>query len=449
MPALNQRVVSAGIWVFGSHSANQLLRLIGNLLLARLLAPDAFGIMAIATVLLTGLSMFSDMGLRQVVVRSPHAEHPSFLDSVWTLQVCRGLLLAALMGMVAWALAWARPAFPPDSAYARPELPGLLLGLSVVALLNGLESTKLLLAERHLQNRRIAVIDLCAQVGGLLAMLAWAYVSPSVYALLVGALLSACVRVVVSQWWLPGPANRFRWHRCVIQEVAHFGSWIVVTSAVGFLISSGDRLLIGGLLSATEMGQYAVAVLLIAACQDLVSKLVGSVAYPAISEVYRTHPQGLRQAYYRARLPVDALCLLAAGGLWSFGADLVRILYDQRYQDAGAYLGLLALTLVASRYTVTSQVYFVLGKPQYALVLQVLRLSTLVTGVFAGHAWGGGLGAVMGVVFSHGAGMVLNLAWLMPRLGLLDASREVRSLLFWGVGWLGGVLLSWLYRGVL
>lgn len=411
--------------------------------MARLLAPESFGVMTIGTLLLIGLTMMSDVGLRQVLVRSPRAERPSYLDAIWTLQLMRGGVVAAGLGIAAYVLSAMQ--LHADSAYAQPELPWLLAGLAAVALLNGLESTKLLLAERRLQNRRVIFIDFAAQVAGLLGTLSWATWSPTVYALLAGAILSAGVRVIATQWGLPGPVNRLRWRREVAQEVVHFGTWIALTSAVGFFISSGDRLLLGGLLSVAELGQYAIAALLLGALQELTAKLVGSVAFPALSEAYRTQPDQLRDVYYRSRWPIDALCLAGAGGLYALGPHLIELLYDQRYQQAGGYLSVLALTLVASRYTVASQVYFVLGKPQYAFVLQVVRLLSLVGGVWGGYAVAGTDGAVIGVVLSYWSGMFLNLTWLMPRFGLLDYRKEARSLWFAAAGWAAGEVFShWL-----
>ena len=68
--SLKQRVLKSGAWSFAGHCLSQAIRFGSNLIMTRLLAPDAFALMAIATVVMIGLNMFSDLGLRPIVVRN-------------------------------------------------------------------------------------------------------------------------------------------------------------------------------------------------------------------------------------------------------------------------------------------------------------------------------------------------------------------------------------------
>jgi len=87
--SLKQRVLRAGGWNFAGYGLGQVIRLGSNLIMTRLLVPEMFGVMAIATMVTVILGMLSDIGLRQNIVRSPRGDDPAFLDTAWTVQVLR------------------------------------------------------------------------------------------------------------------------------------------------------------------------------------------------------------------------------------------------------------------------------------------------------------------------------------------------------------------------
>ena len=91
--SLKRRVLNAGIWSLAGYGCNQVLRFGSNLLMTRLLVPEMFGVMAIASVVMTGLAMFSDLGLKPSVVQSKRGNDPVFLNTIWVTQILRGLLL--------------------------------------------------------------------------------------------------------------------------------------------------------------------------------------------------------------------------------------------------------------------------------------------------------------------------------------------------------------------
>src|SRR5258706_9299249 len=90
---LQRRVVSGSVWTIAGYGAGQVLRLAGNLVLARLLYPEAFGLMALVSVFLQGLAMFSDIGIGPSIIQSRRGDELAFLNTAWTIQVVRGIVL--------------------------------------------------------------------------------------------------------------------------------------------------------------------------------------------------------------------------------------------------------------------------------------------------------------------------------------------------------------------
>src|SRR5438093_11787610 len=130
--SLKQRVLSAGAWSLGGYGLNLALRLGTNLLMTRLLVPDMFGTMAIAIIVMSGLAMFSDLGLRQSIVQSKRGDDSAFLNTAWAIQIIRGVLLWFLALGISMLVAHAnsRGLVPKDSVYADPNLPYVIAVLA-------------------------------------------------------------------------------------------------------------------------------------------------------------------------------------------------------------------------------------------------------------------------------------------------------------------------------
>src|SRR5690349_19140391 len=90
---LKQRVLRAGGWNLAGYGVIQAIRLGSNLIITRLLVPEVFGVIAIVTLVLTVVTFFSDIGLRQNVVQSARGDDPLFLDTVWCVQILRGIAI--------------------------------------------------------------------------------------------------------------------------------------------------------------------------------------------------------------------------------------------------------------------------------------------------------------------------------------------------------------------
>ena len=95
-PSLATRVKKAGSWALFSQVSGQAIRLVSNVLLSRMLAPDSFGLMSVVYMLTVALALFSDLGIGRSVVQSRRGNDPAFLDTAWTLGAIRGSGLGVL-----------------------------------------------------------------------------------------------------------------------------------------------------------------------------------------------------------------------------------------------------------------------------------------------------------------------------------------------------------------
>ncbi len=410
-----------------------------------LLAPDMFGVTAIAYVIMSGLAMFSDLGLRPVIIRSSRAQDPVFLNTAWTLQIFRGVLLWIISAGIALLLFFAQHAgmVPENSVYADPRLSQVVAVLSFAVVIDGFTSTKVFEAARNLVLHRIALLDFGTQTVGLLSMLGWVAIDRSIWALVAGAMCATLTKVILSHIWLHGHRNRWQWEKSALLEIVHFGKWILLASLLGFLAANSDRLLLGAMVDSTVLGVYVIAFLVYSSVEQVLAKLIADVTLPALSEVVREKPKELTASYYRLHAVIGSLAYFCSGLLLVSGQTLISLVYDGRYLEAGWMLQILAIALMTVPFGVAARCFVALGMPKYVSRFAAIRFAALVLGTFIGFRLFGLHGAVWGITLSYFSFLPMTI-FFQARHGILDFRRELYALGFVPVG----AAVGWLFNAM-
>jgi O-antigen/teichoic acid export membrane protein len=189
------------------------------------------------------------------------------------------------------------------------------------------------------------------------------------------------------------------------------------------------------------LGEYAIAALLLSAIEGGLAGILGAVSLPALSEIIRTSPERLCDAYYKLRAPADLLLLFAGGVLFVAGGAAIETLYDPRYLPAGPILQVIAVSFVAARYNVSYQIYLALGKPEYLAFINFIRCIALFGIVPVAFVYGGAEAAIWAIAL-HGFAMIPFLLAVNYRFGVLDIRKELLVLVAWPVGLVAGQLLT-------
>lgn len=428
----------------GGHAGAQVLRLASNLLMTRLLVPEMFGVMTIAYVFMTGLAMFSDVGIVQNVVQSRRGADLVFLRTAWTMQILRGFMICLITLLIALLINFAAESgmLPKGSVYADSALPPVLMAISLTAFIAGFESMRLPLARRNLELSRVARIEVVCPAISLLVMVLWASFDRSIWALVAGGLTGSIIRTVLSHVVLPGRSDRVAWDHAALAEIFAFGKWVFISSALGFLVINGDRLILAGLIDAEALGLYSIAVTLVGALEAVLTKLIGNVALPALSEVTRKRPEELRAVYYRVHFPLGVAALFLVGALLTSGSAIVTVLYDNRYANAGWMLGIIAVGLVSIPSRIAVQCFIARGESHVLSVQTMIWLPTLyILTPFAFHYFGL-VGAMWSIVLSALTCIPIML-FFQARAGLLDIRKELLILPAIPIGMFAGEIASW------
>ena len=313
------------------------LRLASNLVLARLLTPEIFGLMALANVFLIGLKMFSDTGVTTSIVRSPRGDEDIYLDTAWTLQIGRGVVIWLAACLLAW---------PAALIYDEPALMMILPVAALSVLIDGFSPTKVATANRHLLLGRVTWINLSTQFIQILITVAIAWVWPSVWALVIGGLIGIFITVGARFVALPGRGNWFAWEREAGRELITFGKFILLATGFSFLIDQSDRIILGAQISTAELGVYSIGYMFGSLPILLGVAVSGAIMMP----LYRSNPiagnAANRAKIFRARRIVTLGTLSCSFFLACAGVALIDLLYDSRYALAGPIIVLLNVCLV-------------------------------------------------------------------------------------------------------
>lgn len=427
-PPLHAVVRSGAAWSLVSNAGAQLLRFGGNLLLAKLLMPEIFGLMAIVNTVLVGLHLFSDIGIGPGIIQSSRGDDPAFLNTAWTVQVLRG---------VALCLASCALAVPAAAFYGQPRIGALLAVSGVTALISGFNSTRWHSMYRNMSLARVSLIDLGSQAVGLVVMLLWALEDPSPWALVAGGIASSLAQLVLSFTALHGIRNHFQWERRALDQMLHFGRWIFLSTLLTFLVMQSDRLIFGKLLDLGTLGLYSIAAGIASMPSLLFSRIGPNVFFPVFSRVHNAG-EDLQPVFERVRRPWLILGGWILAGLAGGGQAAIDLCYLPPYAGAGWITQLLSLAAWFGILEMTNGAGLLArGHAQWVAACSAGKLLGLLVLITVGFHLGGFEGAVIGLVASEMLRYALS-AFAIGRIGLRGWAQDSQLTLWVMISaWLG------------
>lgn len=386
------RAARGSTWTALTFFISQGARFAANLILARILFPEAFGIMALVTMLLVGLTLISDMGIAQSILQSKRGDDPDFLDTAWTLQIIRGVFL--------WFAACAL-ALPAAVFYDQSSIALLLPAAAVSLLFASLEPMRVETANRHLQIGRVTVLDLTATIVGIVSMVVIALVTRSVWSLVAGWVVTAGVRLALMWLFLPGAGNRLRWEKNAVSELLNFGIWIFLSSICGLLVLQGDRAILGKFLNIDGLGIYNIGMFLAGFPLMLGATITSRVLIPLYREHLNEADNTARNRLFRLRYYLSAILIGVIFALALAGPWIVQTLYDDRYIAAGGIIVVLAsvqmITVVSLTY---DQAALATGDSRGFFIVSATKAFLTTAGFLIGVMSYGLLGAAIGLAIS-------------------------------------------------
>ena len=368
---LQRRVARGVTWTIVDNWGRQLLGFAVFVILAKLLQPADFGLVALAVVFVNFAQVFVDQGLGDALIQRRELTR-SHIDTAFWAAMATGLLLTGL-GVVL--------AIPIAAVLDQPVLQPILQVLSLTFVLAAMSSIQIALLRRELAFRSLAVRSIFAIVAGGAVGIGMAYLGFGPWAL-VGQQVSSAVAAVLTLWWVLPWRPSLRFSKEHFRSLFSFGINVVGTDTVGFFARNTDNLLIGAFLGTTPLGLYAVGYRILDTSQVLLINISRKIAFPALASVQH-EPARIQRAYFKLTRVSGALIMPAYVGLALVASQLVVVIFGERWIASGpvaAVLFLIGPVLTVQAYS--ASLFYAVGHPQVNFRIRLLTMVVRVAGFF-------------------------------------------------------------------
>ena len=402
-----RRFAAGAGWVYGYRWGERLLDLVSIVVLARLLSPEDFGLVAIAASVVAIIEGLSDFDVNKALIRTRDDDRALY-DTAWTLSALRGLVSALVMVGIASLLSEARIA-------------AVVLALAASPLLKGLANPRFVTFERDLVYDRLAALTLAARLVAFGVTLALAVQTRSHWALVAGMLAGTLASTVLSYALKP---YRPRLSLARGSEIFAFSGWMSLTTAVTTLSMETDKIIVGRLLGVVDAGLYFMTQRVgVLPTRELISPLQ-RILFPSFSEIAGSPGRGSRDRGDETRLRrvvresinvLGSLSLPAGCGFALVANDFVPLALGEQWLEVTPLLMVLVPFLgLRGTLSMTLPCIMALGRTRLLFKVSALYALVHVPAFVAGTALFGLMGAIGSIVLAGFFYTYLN-AWLLQR----------------------------------
>lgn len=410
---LSARALKGGSVLAAGTAVERLARLARNIVLARLIAPEHFGTMAIILAAVALFEALLEVGIAQAVIQNPNGMRPSFLNVAWWLSTLRGFVLYGLAAALSPFVAL---------VYGNPELVPLLCVAFLTIVFNGATSPKVYALQREFRFGANVVVIQGAGLIGTVATIVLAVHLDSVWALVWGTVLEGFVRLVLSFAFCP-IRIRFRLDRVALRDLVKFSLGMAGIPLLTYLIMNADVVVLGWEVIPTQLGLYSLAVTLAAFPLSIFSKVLQPLSVPLLV-TFVDDVSGLRDTFLRMTRLVWLFGLPMATCLAVFSTPLLVLIYGRpEFAEVAPAFSIYSFFIVVYMAGMVSfSVYLAIARPgiqrRFTIVRAVLVLGMLYPFVLL---WGT-TGAALALFASLAIAMIAQLFSLRRIIELPIAS---------------------------
>lgn len=421
---LKARGIRGALILISATSVERTLKFVRNMLLTRILAPEAFGTMAMVIAAASIFETLSDVGVRQSIIHNKKGGEEKFLNVAWWFQGLRGIVLYILAFV---ASPWI------GRFYNMPELLPLLKVSFMAMIFNGFTSPRVYVMEKKLQFGRYVILTQGSGLLGTLLTIILAFYLQNVWALIIGFVAEAASRCVLSFFFCP-IVPRLSIDKDSLRDLMHFAKGIFGLSFLTVFIAQIPVMVLGKAVPGVQLGIYYMVFQLAEQPVQLYDRIVGRIILPAFAE-----KQDSKEAICRTLLSmskiIGILGIPMIAFVWSCPGLILSLIYGSKFAKATIPFGLLCIWAVVFTQAINFSLIFLgLGVPwlhRRAVVLRGLLLAGL---IYPCTVYWGISGAAATVLAAYSASLIMPLVWIRNLIGL-NLREYIQS-------WLPGLLLS-------
>jgi O-antigen/teichoic acid export membrane protein len=407
-PQFGRVALRGGLVTAGAQGFKIAIQFLSVVILARLLVPEDFGLVASVGPIVAFVGLLQDLGLQQAVIQRKEIDQRQ-LNQVFWLSAVVGLCAGAVVACLAPAIA---------AFYGDQRMWGITLASAVPLLFGSLAAVPLALMNRHLQFGQLALNDTITAAIGLLATATAAYWGLGYWSLVLGPAVSAVVALAAG--WLVTRWTPSRPNLKIDRDIFRFGANLTGFNLVNFLSRNLDNILIGKYSGAVELGYYDRAYKLLLFPLQNINQPLTRIMVPLLSRIHEDK-QRFRDIYVRTNWLLAVITMPGIATLTLTSEQVVRLLFGERWMAVApifAWLGIAGLMQSVS--STTGWIFICQGKTKTMFHWGIYSSLTTVASFIVGLHWG-----AIGVAAAYAiSGYVLRfpvLAALIHRVGPVTA----------------------------
>ncbi len=366
--SLNKKVVSATKWSAAAEIVARLLLPIANMVLARILTPDAFGVVATLTMIISFAEIFSDAGFQKYLVQH------EFKDTVDREEsTCVAFWSNLVMSLLIWGIIIIF-AEPLATWVGNPGLGFVLIVACASIPLTGLSSIQMALFKRDLDFKTLFKVRLVGILVPLLVTIPLAIWMRSYWALVIGTIVQNLINALLLTYyssWKP----RFFYSLDKLREMLSFTAWSVVEAVSIWLTSYVDVFIVGTMLSQYYLGLYKTSSTLVGQIMGLVTTTTTPILFASLSRL-QSDEDGFKDLFLRFQKIVGLMVIPMGFGIFCFSDLVTEIFLGSQWMEASGFIGLWALTssVTIIFWHFCSEVYRAKGRPKLSTLAQILHI---------------------------------------------------------------------------
>lgn len=369
--SLNSKVKTATKWSTIGEIAAKLVTPISSMVLARLLTPDAFGVVTTLTMIITFAEIFTDAGFQKYLVQHEFKDAQDREEST-TVAFWSNLV----MSFVLWGII-AIFADPLAALVGNPGLGYVLIVACVNIPIAAFSSIQMALYKRDLDFKTLFKVRIVSTLVPLIVTVPLAFWLRSYWALIFGTItvhtINAVLLTAYSKW-----KPRWFYSFAKLKEMLSFTVWSMIEAISIWLTHYFDVFIVGTMLSQYYLGLYKTSSTLVGQVMGLITAITTPILFSALSRLQNDERE-FRRLFFRFQKVVGLLVLPIGMGFFLFSDLATEIILGNKWMEASGFIGLWGLTsaftIVLSHYS--SEVYRAKGKPKLSVLSQVLHIVVL------------------------------------------------------------------------
>jgi len=370
-------VVSGIKWTSVSTFGRRILALLANIVLARLLSPADFGLVAMAAVVLGFIDIFKDLGTGAALIQRKQVSEGLFSSIFW-FNVGFGVLATALTIACAPLIA---------AFYKEPRVTPILIGMSVSFLLSALTIVHNGLLQRHMKFVTLAKIEVASAVISYAVGIGAALLGHGVWSLVYQVVTNSAVFLILI-WYASDWRPRFMFIWSEVRSVMNYSLNLTGYNVFYYFAQNVDNFLIGRFLGTEALGLYDLAYRLMTFPMQAISAVFGKVMLPFYAKAQEDLPR-FRQAFMRSAEAISFITFPLMLGLLAVREPFVLTVFGSQWAPVITLLALFApLSAIRSIVTTTGSIFMAMGRADLQLRWGVFSNLFVIAGLVIGLQWG-------------------------------------------------------------